>query len=438
MKKGLIYIAILACLPSLVQAQTTGRRPFFGIQMETVTDDTKRILELPEVKGVLISRVIPGSTAERSGLKKGDVLLKINDQEINSPGDGTVYVASQTSGSKFTYEIIRDKKVIKGKNTFVSFPEEKYPGLDVVYSGITSKVGWERMILTRPANNKGKMPVVVFLTGIGCYSLDSPFDTTKPELQLLSKISRAGYVCVRVEKPGMGDNVGKSKKCSEISFNDEVDMYTQAVKELKKRADVDSNSVYLFGHSMGGVIAPMVAKQTAIKGIMAYGTIGSNFIDYLNRTRRTIAEAYNMQPDSTDMLIKDVCECAAYYFIDKLTTEQATAKKAGCKDYLSVFDYRSRAYNDEMYAVDIPGEWKAYTGKALLMWGEGDYISSKVDNQLVAETVNYYHRGHAEFLELPNINHGMQQAADFVQARTSPGAYNPIIAEKVLEWLHTS
>ncbi|HXB10387.1 MAG TPA: PDZ domain-containing protein [Bacteroidia bacterium] len=439
MSKASLYYCFLFCLLTyILQAQVNGRRPFLGIQMDAITEDTKRIMELPEVKGVLISRVIPGSTAEKIGIKKGDVLLKINDHEINSPAEGSTYVASQAGGSKFTYELIRDKKKIIGKSVFISMPEEHYPGLDVVYTDVTSRTGWERIILTKPNGKTSKLPLVVFLTGIGCYSLDSPFDTTKPEIQMLNKLSRAGYMCARVEKPGMGDNVGKSKKCEEIGFNDEVDMYVKAVNKLKKRDDVDSNSVYLFGHSMGGVIAPIVSNETSIKGIVAYGTIGSAFIDYMNKTRRTIAEAYNMPPDSADMFVKDCTECSAYYFVDKMTTLQAAAKKPICKDYLSVFDYRSRVYNDEMYAANIPAEWKTFSGKALLMWGASDYISAREDHKIITDAINYFHPGHAEFEEMPNTTHEMFYASNFQEARVyreKGGTYNAELGTAVLQWL---
>jgi uncharacterized protein len=430
---------LFCILSAIVLAQVSERRPFLGIQMEAVTEDTKRIMELPDVKGVLIIKVFPGSTAEKAGFKKGDVLLKINDHELNSPNEAVTYVSSQVGGSKFTYQLMHDKKKVTGHSLFLTMPEEHYPGLEVVYTDVTTRTGWERIILTKPANKTGKLPIVVFLTGIGCYSLDSPFDTSRPEIQMLNKLSRAGYISVRVEKPGMGDNAGKSKKCEDIGFNDEVDVYVQAIMKLKKRPDVDSTRVYLFGHSMGGVIAPIVSNQTPIKGIIAYGTIGSSFIDYLNKTRRTIAEAYNMPPDSADMYVKDYCECAGYYFVEKMTTEEATAKKAGCKDYLSVFDLRSRTYNDEMYAVNIPAEWKTFSGNALLIWGGSDYISSKEDHQIVTDAINYFHPGHAQFILLPNTSHEMFYATDFSQAQehrqTNAGIYNSELGNTVLQWL---
>jgi uncharacterized protein len=440
MHKATLFCYSLLCLFSFrMQAQVSNRRPFLGIQMEAVTEDTKRIMELQDAKGVLIIKVFPGSTSEKAGFKKGDVLLMINSHELNSPKEASAYVANQTGGSEFTYKLIHDKKIISWHSVFLSMPEEHYAGLETIYTDVTSATGWERIILTKPENKRGKLPMVVFLTGIGCYSLDSPFDTTRAEIQLLNKLSRAGYICARVEKPGEGDNFGKSKNCEDIGFNDEVDVYVRAVMKLKKRDDVDSNEVYIFGHSMGGVMAPIVSSQTPVKGIIAYGTIGSTFLDYLNKTRRTIAQAYNMPPDSTDMFVKDNCECAGYYFVDKMTTDEAAKKNAACKDYLFVFDYRSRTYNDEMYAINIPEEWKTFSGKVLFIWGTSDYISSREDHQIVTDAVNYFHPGNAQFSILPNTSHEMLLATDFIQARenrqANTGTYNAELGSTVLQWL---
>jgi esterase/lipase len=125
-----------------------------------------------------------------------------------------------------------------------------------------------------------------------------------------------------------GDNSKSCKPCNKVSLNEETAGYVEIVKAIKRRDDVDSNAVYIFGHSMGGVFAPMVAQQTHVKGIIAYGTIGSNFLEYLMKSRKTIAEAYEMSPEESDDLVKDFCECAVYYFADSMTTAEAAAKKS--------------------------------------------------------------------------------------------------------------
>src|SRR5574339_672842 len=70
------------------------RRAYFGIQMEPVTEDVQRVMKLPEAKGVLIQRVLPGSTAEAAGLNVGDIVLEINGIVVNTPAEAVRAVTS--------------------------------------------------------------------------------------------------------------------------------------------------------------------------------------------------------------------------------------------------------------------------------------------------------------------------------------------------------
>ncbi len=422
-------VAVMNVLP-----QALPRRVYLGIRMENLTDDSKKLMGLNDNSGVLISEVLPESTAEEAGLKKGDLLISINEKKVSSTGEVIAVLSGNSGGQKFTFEYYRNKKINKGVSVFKKFPKEKYKDLEVIYTEAESAVGLERIIITKPIAEK-RFPVIAFVGGIGCYSLDFPLDSTRSEVQLLNTLSRAGYLCARLEKPGIGDNANYSKSCNAVSFKEEMEGYVQAIKTLKQRIDVDSNSVLILGHSMGGVFAPMIAQRTALKGIVAYGLIGSCFPEYLAKTRRTIAEAYGMNPEETFDLIKDFSECASYYFTEKMTTETATTKKTVCGEYLSVFDLRSRAYNDELYALNIPGQWKSFTGKAAIIWGTSDYISSEEDHKIVADAINFYHPGNAEFLKVENADHGMLIATNFSESNRNPGPYNPEVGNVILEWL---
>jgi pimeloyl-ACP methyl ester carboxylesterase len=430
----IMLLVLLLTAGSVANAQSLPRRVYLGVKLEDLTDDTRRIMELDTITGVLIKEVLPQSTAGASGFKRGDVILNINGYLPANAAGLIAYLGTQTTGTGFPYQLLRGKKKISGKSVFKPFPEEKYADLDVIYSEVSTVNGLQRLIISKPKGTL-KLPVVVFIGGIGCYSLDNAWDTTKSESQLLSLIGRAGFMCVRVEKPGMGDNANHCNKCAEVSFDDEMQGYGVAINAIKNRNDVDSNRVFIIGHSMGGVMAPLLAQQTNIKGIICYGTIGSTFLDYLNKTRRTIGEAYGWKPDETDDYVRDYCECAGYYFVEKMTTAEAAKKKPDCKDYLSIFDYRSRDYNNQMYAVNIPAAWKPFKGNALFLWGESDYISSRDDHQILSDAVNQFHSGHAEFGIIKNASHGMQMASSFAEARTNPGAYNPAVGNAMLTWL---
>lgn len=432
--KQLAVLLLFTAHSIISEAQELSRRSFLGIRMENVTSDLQRVMELKDSSGVLISEVIPGSTAETAGFQQGDILLRINNLPTNDLQGVVAYVGSQKSNSSFTYELVRKRKIIKGKAVFKPYPAETYNDLDIVYTHAKTDAGLQRVIITRQ-KNKTNQPLIFFIGGIGCYSLDMPFDTGRSEIQLLNKLARAGYTTIRLEKPGMGDGAGFSTPCNEISFAGEVESYAAAINEIKRRKEFTSNKTYLIGHSMGGVMAPLVAGKTTVNGIIAYGTIGSNFIEYLGKTRRTIGEAYSWPPDETDSFVRDCYECAGYYFVEKMTTAEATMKKPICSEHLPVFDLRSRTYNDELYALNIPAAWKKYNGKALLAWGGSDYIAAKEDHEIITKAINYYHKGNASFVQVENADHGMNYATSFQEAQTNPGRYNPIVGNIFLDWL---
>lgn len=426
---------LIAALPILSNAQALSRRSFLGTSLEDVTGDVKSLMELPDTSGVLINKVFKGSTAEAIKLQKGDVLLKINNTPINNPQDAVNYVGGQKSGEKFSYEIYRNKKTVKGKGTFKPYPQESYRDLDVQYTQVKTGAGLQRAIITQVKTGVAN-PTVVFIGGIGCYSLDSPFDTARSEIQVLNLLARAGFTAIRIEKPGIGDGAGHSTPCNEIGFHDEVAGYASAIEELKQKQKIATNQpVYVIGHSMGGVMAPMIAEQTKIDGIIAYGTLGSNFIEYLAKTRRTIGEAYEWSQEETDKYIKDCIECTSYYFYGRESAEAAALKNPECREHLSVFDLRSRKYNDELFALNIPAIWKNYSGKSLIAWGSSDFIASETDHQIIAKTIEQYHKNNGTLLTIINTDHGMNTANSFQQALTNPGTYNTEVGTSFLKWL---
>jgi pimeloyl-ACP methyl ester carboxylesterase len=434
MKRIAVCVILLAGLVTGGNAQDLARRPLLGTRLIKVDEEVRRVMNLPDGKGVLIETIVPNSTAEKAGFKKGDILLRLNDTETNLPEVAVKLVGEQQAGRDFTYELIRDKKLIKGTSVFEPMPVEKYEGMEMIYGSVKTVNGNQRLIISRPPG-KQKHGALVFIGGIGCYSLDFPMEPNRSEVQLLNKLTRDGYVCVRAEKPGVGDN-RKCTPCNEVSFNDEIEGYVSAIQAIKQYDYIDSTKIYIIGHSMGGVMAPVIAQRANIRGIIAYGTIGSNFIEYLAKTRRTLGEAYNMDPVETDDYIKDWCECAGYYFVEGLTTQEASKKKAACLEYLSVFDFRSPKYNKELYALNIAGAWKTFNGKALLLWGESDFVASREDHQIIANTVNHYHPGNGTFMSIRASGHGMTEAANFREALTNDsGKYNPEVGSRIAAWL---
>lgn len=439
MKKRLfIFLTLLALKLPGAWAQTPDqsdlpRRAFLGIRMEAVTAEVQRVMNLPAVKGVLIQNVIPGSTAEAAGLQRGDVLLELDGKEVNSPDEAVRMVGAYRAGQTLKYKLIRSGKILAEKTVIQGLPAEKYADMEVTYGSVNAGDAKLRTIITKPKKSGGKLPALLFIQGIGCYSMDTPFDTNRTELQLINRLVREGWVVMRVDKSGIGDSRGAP--CDQIDFNTELEGYVRAFESLQKRDDVDVENCFIFGHSMGGVMAPLVAKEQRVKGIVAYGTIGVNFMEYFVNSRRTIAESYEMTPSEADAYIKEQTECAALLLSARLPRAEAVKLNPECGGVYDALLLRSEGFWRQLYDMNIPANWQQFEGKALAVWGETDFISTKSEHQLIAATVNRYHPGNGTFLEIPNSNHGMHVASTFQQARTNPGGFNPEVAERVGAWL---
>ncbi len=431
-----IIIVLALLFSSASCAQDLPRRAFLGIRMENLNDDTRRIMGLDGTQAILIADVIPNSTAAAAGWQKGDLLIQLNGTSTGTIDEVFAALGRLNSGDQFSYSIQRGGKQLKGKAKLKGWAFETYPDLEMEYSSFTSAVGTQRSVIAKGMKYKDrKLPVVVFIGGMGCYSLDTPQDTARSETQLLNTLSRNGYLTVRAEKPGIGDGSRTSRPCNEVSLSEETESYVALIQQLKKRPDVDSTNVTIFGHSMGGVIGPMIAQRTPVQKVIAYGTFGSSMLEYLPKTRRTIGEALGWDLDSTESYINTFNECATWYFADRMSSMEAAKKRPECAEMVSVFDLRSRAFMDELYNTNIAGLWRGFHGKALFLYGESDYVAAKEDHEILQAVMDRYHPGKGTLQIIPATDHGMNSAADFRAAAQQPGPYNAEVGKIVLEWL---
>lgn len=88
----------------------TGRivRGYLGLQMLSLTPEIVRELRLPDTQGSLIIAVLPGSPAERSGLRERDVIRRFNGQPISDIYALRERVAEAELNTKIELGILRD------------------------------------------------------------------------------------------------------------------------------------------------------------------------------------------------------------------------------------------------------------------------------------------------------------------------------------------
>ena len=59
-----------------------------GLEVQTLDDNLRKMYNIPsDIKGVFVTNVEPNSAAEKAGIKPGDVIIQVDDQEIKNVND---------------------------------------------------------------------------------------------------------------------------------------------------------------------------------------------------------------------------------------------------------------------------------------------------------------------------------------------------------------
>ena len=87
------------------------KRAKLGVTMSPVTDKMAKDLNLQNLDGVYINEVTRGSSADKAGVKKEDILIKVDSTFIKSPSDLQVEVNKFHPGDKAVLTVIRDGKL---------------------------------------------------------------------------------------------------------------------------------------------------------------------------------------------------------------------------------------------------------------------------------------------------------------------------------------
>lgn len=86
------------------------QRAVIGIQMRELTPALAQELKLKDQSGIYVAEAIRGGAAEKAGVKKGDVIKKINGYEVNTNAELQEQLVKYTPGNTIQLALSRDGK----------------------------------------------------------------------------------------------------------------------------------------------------------------------------------------------------------------------------------------------------------------------------------------------------------------------------------------
>ena len=134
-----------------------------------------------------------------------------------------------------------EEKIIVGKDT-------KYP-----LNGL----------LTLPEDAAGSVPAVVFVHGSGASNMDEKVGKLTPFKDLAQGLAQHGIASVRYDKRSFAHGFKMLRdKSLEVTVKTET-IYDAilATELLKKDPRINSEKIYIIGHSMGGMLAPRIDAE---------------------------------------------------------------------------------------------------------------------------------------------------------------------------------
>ncbi len=409
----------LAVLSSFLLAFTAApadplpRRGTLGVPFALVPADQATKNGLKPGQGLLALKPAAESTAEKAGVKEGDIVLALNEKPIG-PGIVQPVVRDLVVGKPVKFSTIRDGKRLDLTANLLEKPRD--PGnanYEVVYSEIVSYGKRMRTIITKP-RTPGKHPAFFFIQGFSPISYDfklegSTGDVSTLDGPLLFEFANSGYVTIRVEKPGVGDSEGGP--FPEMDYTTELDIYRQTLKQLKGLAEVDKDNVFIFGHSMGGAFGPMIATEDPVKGIAVYGVAARTWFEYLMDTIRYQGLVGGESFEDADEGSRQGARLMALVFLEnKSVTEvkqshPALAKLADQFFPGGLFNGKSLDFWRQLAQTNFASYWAKCNARVFAVRGASDFVTYDADHKLIADIVNRKNPGWGKFEIAPSSDH---------------------------------
>lgn len=424
MKKNLMLF-VFVLLMCNVFSQNLKRRAWLGAALVNINDSIAKSNNLKNKDGCCISVIANNGSANLLKMEAGDIIIGLNKHNIKDRNDLIAMISVLKEGAVVEFVIIRKgkQKIIKGM--LLGAKLDSYAYADVIYSEVPFDKGYLRNIIIKPKGD-GKFPLVFFIQGYNCASVDN-MGENHPYEKIITGLVQKGYAVCKVEKPGMGDCEG-TKACRDIDFKTELLAFETAYNQLNKYECIDTSRIYIFGHSMGGIVAPLMQKKIRPHGIAVYGTIVRSWFEYFVEQMRVQNFIMGEDYAENDSIFNDRLQLCYDFMINKKLPKELNKNPLfqaqwGYVEPDLVMD-RNYLFWQQLQDYSLMNGWKSYDGKVLSIWGECDFVAfSRYDHELIAEIANKYYPGNGEFISIPKCDHAFTMVNDMKHA-----------AEKWTDW----
>lgn len=387
--------------------------------------------------GVTAGTVFPQSPAAKGGVLAGDVIKSIAGIPVPDIATFLATIHESHANQDVAVNVVRNNSPLVLHVHLAPALDEQDPAVETIYGAIDVDNSLRRTLVTVPRNATSPRPGVLFIGGIGCYSVDAAANAQDAYLRLSHDLSRAGFATMRVEKSGVGDSQGPP--CRDVDFAAESRGYAAALDAFEHDSHVDPNRVYLFGHSIGSVIAPRLALQNRIAGVIVAEAVGRDWPEYELRNTRRQLELGATPPADVDENLLQKSICMQRLLIEKQPEAQIERTMPECKVPNGVYPVTA-AYVQEVAQLNIIQPWTRIDRPVLVIYGASDFVTEEADHRRITDVVNNAHAGNATLKIIDGMDHHLGVAASpklaYDNAQSGkPEPYDTDLSQTIITWL---
>ena len=434
----LLRVLTFCLIAGTLSTQTLVRKAFVGIQVKE------------SAAGLSVDSVVPHSTASKINVLKNDMIVAVNGQTVATTADFYRIAEPLRAGDELNFDVRRRTRKIKVKGIAIARPLERSSIADITYDWVPFRGCYLRAIVRKPAG-KTKSPAILLIPGYGCGSIENYSKSYNGEL--INAWIRSGFAVITVEKSGMGDSYG-CVPCSEADLATDIASYDAAYRYMQQLECVDRQQLYIWGHSLGGMIAPEVAKVHQPKGVMVFGTVfrpWSEFLPEMHRVQKPLLE--NKSYAETEQFARLIQKVYYEFFVLKRTREELHTNPEYSSIVESELEYKPGSNNmwgrhwrfwQQIDSLNLARSWSQVECPVLVLNGGTDYEQcAAIEPRLIEETVNAAHPGNATRIEIPDLDHFMMKSSTYKEAADNfrsraflKGNFNTRISTETVNWLN--
>lgn len=308
---------------------------------------------------------------------------------------------------------------------------------------------------TKPKGKTDKLPCVFLVAGMGPNDRDYTMLGHKLFLVLAEYLTNQGIAVLRVDKRGVGKSTGVFN--STVTSLDLARDVQAGLAYLLTRNDINPTRIGLMGHSEGGLISALVARETAsvsflillagaiereVKAILEQVSMqlkadgaSRELIEYDTNIRKHLIDII-LTEDDYDKAANLMKQVTTDFFIRMPETLKSEAENYKFAIRESSIEHIISFFNSPAYRFwlehDSTTDLKNLKMPILALNGDLDFITaSKIQLPSIQKALELAGNQNFSIQEMAGMNHWFQECQ--TGAFTEYGAASETIAPKVLE-----